>query len=231
MAAPVPARPDPQIRAAAARALGQLLEGNRRFVAGHPLPHVVTPAAREALVAGQHPVAVLLGCVDSRVPPEVVLDQGVDALLTVRTAGQSLAGVAVGSIEFGVRVLGLPLVVVMGHTGCGAVLAALSGNHPEGRLGDLTGEVASRLTEVVGDDPVRATGANLAGTVDALRSLGTLVTPDGHPAHVVGLLYDLGTGQVEVTDDDGLLDRGGSSSTSSGAGRRPPEEGPTSQSG
>jgi carbonic anhydrase len=192
-------------RARASAALQELLDGNQRFATGQPTPRVVTAADRERLVAGQDPLAVLLGCVDARVPPEVVLDQGVDALLTVRTAGQSLAGVAVGSIEFGVRVLGLPLVVVLGHTGCGAVLAALSGNHASGHLGDLTGEVASRLTEVVGHDPVRATGANAQATVDALRSLGTLVTPEGHPAHVVGLVYDLGTGEVDVLDDDGLL--------------------------
>lgn len=192
-------------RARAAAALQELLDGNRRFAAGRPMPRVVTDADRERLVTGQDPHAVLLGCVDARVPPEVVLDQGVDALLTVRTAGQSLAGVAVGSIEFGVRGLGLPLVVVLGHTGCGAVLAALSGHHAPGHLGDLTGEVASRLTEVVGHDPVRATGANVQATVDALRSLGTLVTPEGHPAHVVGLVYDLGTGEVDVLDDDGLL--------------------------
>ena len=100
--------------------------------------------------------------------------------------------------------LGIPLVVVLGHTGCGAVLAALSDDHPDGHLGELTGEVADRLLQVVGTDPVRATGANLAATVEALRSLDTLITPDGHPASVVGLLYDMGTGLVTVTDDAGL---------------------------
>jgi carbonic anhydrase len=127
-------------------------------------------------------------------------------LLTVRTAGQALAGVALGSIEFGVRTLGVPLVIVLGHTGCGAVLAAM-GYTPEdphgGHLGDLTGEVAGRLAEVVGADPLAATGANLGATVDALRRLGTLVTPAG-PAIVVGALYDMSTGLVRITDDAGL---------------------------
>jgi carbonic anhydrase len=190
--------------AVAADALRTLLEGNRRFAAGEPVDAVLTEARRAELVEGQAPVAVVLGCVDSRVPPEVVLDQGVGDLLTVRTAGQSLAGVALGSIEFGVRVLGVPLVVVLGHTGCGAVLAAMADHQPDGHLGELTGEVASRLTELVGDDPVRATGANLQATVDALRGLETLATPEG-PAWVVGLLYDLGSGEVTVTDDAGLL--------------------------
>lgn len=189
---------------AAREALQALLAGNARYLAQAPASGVVTPEHRAALLDAQTPRAVLLGCVDSRVPPEVVLDQGVGDLLTVRTAGQSLAGVALGSIEFGVRVLGIPLVVVLGHTGCGAVLAALSDDHPDGHLGELTGEVADRLQQVVGSDPVRATGANLAATVAALRSLGTLVTPAGDQAHVVGMLYDMGDGTVTVTDDAGL---------------------------
>jgi carbonic anhydrase len=189
----------------AKRALQALLDGNRRFSTGAPETHVVTPGEREALLAGQDPVAVVLGCVDARVPPEVVMDQGVGDLFTVRTAGHSLAGVALGSLEFGVRKLGVPLVVVMAHTGCGAVLAALSADPIEGHLGELTGEVAGRLARVVGDDPVRATGANLEATVEALRALGTLQTPDGDDAYVVGLLYDMATGKLSITDDGGLL--------------------------
>jgi hypothetical protein len=85
------------------------------------------------------------------------------------------------------------------------VLAALSADPIEGHLGELTGEVAGRLARVVGDDPVRATGANLEATVEALRALGTLKTPEGDDAYVVGLLYDMATGKISVTDDGGLL--------------------------
>lgn len=191
-------------RATARSALAEVVAGNRRFAGGATTARSLTEPERATLVEGQDPIAVVLGCVDARVPPELVLDQGVGELLTIRTAGQSLAGVALGSIEFGVRVLGVPLVVVLGHTGCGAVLAALSDDQADGHLGDLTSEVANRLHEVVGRDPVRATGANLDATVAALRSLGSLVTPAGDEAFVVGLLYDLATGQVTVTDDAGL---------------------------
>ena len=189
--------------ARAAAELTELIEANRRFAAGAPAGHRFTAEDRERLLAAQDPGAVVLGCVDARVPPELIFDQPVGRLLTVRTAGQALAGVALGSIEFGVRVLGVPLVVVLGHTGCGAVLAAMGTDHADGHLGDLTGEVAGRLVEVVGQDPLAATGANLGATVDALRRLGTLVTPEG-PALVVGLLYDMATGLVRVTDDAGL---------------------------
>lgn len=196
-----------QRRQEARDALLALVEGNGRFAAGTPSGSAPGPEQRAALVAGQHPRAVVLGCVDSRVPPETVLDQGVGDLLTIRTAGQSLSGVAMGSLEFGVRVLDVPLVVVLGHTHCGAVLAAISENHATGYLGDLIGEIAERLIDIVGDkDPLTATGGNLGATVDALRRFD-LRSSEGDPAHVVGLMYDIATGEVEVRDDAGLLDR------------------------
>ena len=189
---------------AAPDALRILLEGNRRFAEGTPVNPAVDTAQRAALLAAQHPIATLLGCVDSRVPPELIFDQGLGDLLTVRTAGQSLAGVALGSIEFGVRVLGVPLVVVMGHTGCGAVAAALSEFRHDGHLGELTGEVADRLSSHLGGDPIEATAGNVEATVDALRNIPTLRLPDGTTPTVVGLLYDMGLGTVSVLDDGGL---------------------------
>lgn len=189
---------------AAAEALRTLVEGNRRFVDGDMLIHSVSVEQRIEDLEKQEPIAVVIGCVDSRVPPEVVLDQGVGDVLTVRTAGQALSGVALGSIEFGVRALGVPLVVVLGHTNCGAVLAAIQGENITGYLGELIGEVAVRLVDLVGDDPVKATGGNLQATVDTLRALGTLEY-EGQPAHVVGVLYDMSTGRVSVEDDAGLL--------------------------
>lgn len=185
-------------------ALVSLLAGNERFAAGEPLDATDT-SRRAALVDGQAPKAIVLGCVDSRVPPEVVFGQGVGDLLTVRTAGQSLSGVAVGSLEFGTHVLDAPLLVVLGHTGCGAVLAAIAEDHPTGYLGELIGEIAERLIDIVGDkDPMTATGGNLDATVDALRRFD-LRSSEGDPVHVVGAMYDLATGKVTVHDDDGLL--------------------------
>ncbi|MFF5781818.1 carbonic anhydrase [Streptomyces virginiae] len=91
---------------------------------------------RRELVGGQHPFAVVLGCVDSRVPPELVFDQGLGDLLTVRSAGEVLDEAVVGSVAYGVLELGIPLVVVLGHQACGAVAAAV---HAETGQGELPG--------------------------------------------------------------------------------------------
>ncbi|OEJ29207.1 carbonic anhydrase [Streptomyces agglomeratus] len=106
-------------------ALRELAVGNRRwrtFKQRHPHE---TPPVRQALVSGQNPFAVVLGCVDSRVPPELVFDQGLGDLMTVRSAGEVLDEAVLGSIAYGVLELDVPLIMVLGHQGCGAVSAAV----------------------------------------------------------------------------------------------------------
>ncbi|MEU6314972.1 carbonic anhydrase [Streptomyces sp. NPDC047014] len=106
-------------------ALGELVAGNGRWRTYHELHPDQTRTVRRTLVAGQHPFAVVLGCVDSRVPPELVFDQGLGDLLTVRSAGEVLDEAVLGSIAYGVLELRIPLVVVLGHQSCGAVAAAV----------------------------------------------------------------------------------------------------------
>jgi len=106
-------------------ALERLIAGNSRFVAGDRDPSRVTLARREALAEGQAPFAAVLGCADSRVPFEIVFDQGLGDLFAVRVAGNIATPTQVGSVEFAVHVLGTPLVVVLGHTGCGAIQATI----------------------------------------------------------------------------------------------------------
>ena len=112
----------------ATEALQRLREGNRRFVAGTrgrgPIEH---RRRRGELVGGQAPFAIVLGCSDSRVPPEVIFDQGLGDLFTVRVAGNVVTPTQLGSIEFAAEAFGARLVVVLGHSMCGAVLAALRG--------------------------------------------------------------------------------------------------------
>ena len=194
-------------RLRAQKALRELVVGNEAFANGDAVGQIGPNPILEQRSAPQNPKAVVIGCVDARVPPEIVLGQQAGDLLTVRTAGQSLSGVALGSLEFGTQVLGVPLVVVLGHTNCGAVLAALSGDGDatvSGNLEELIGEVAARLVNVMGKDPIKATGGNVAETVSALREVGTLVHK-GEPAWVVGLVYDLDTAKLKVIDDAGLF--------------------------
>ena len=111
---------------AARQALERLQEGNRRFVAGRPgLGAAADEARRNELVEGQAPFAAILGCSDSRVPAEIVFDQGLGDLFVIRVAGNIVAPSLVGSVEFAADKLGTRLVVVMGHSGCGAVQATL----------------------------------------------------------------------------------------------------------
>lgn len=110
----------------ALEALQRLREGNRRFASGvRSLDTLLTHARRSEFVAGQEPFAVILGCSDSRVPVEIIFDQGLGDLFVIRVAGNIVAPSQIGSIEFAAERFGTPLVVVLGHTGCGAVRATL----------------------------------------------------------------------------------------------------------
>lgn len=118
--------PAPRHRPAApAQALRELAAGNRRWrTLRQRHPHE-SAAVREALTTGQHPFALVLGCIDSRVPVELVFDQGLGDLMTVRSAGQVLDEAVLGSVAYGVLELDIPLVMVLGHQSCGAVTAAV----------------------------------------------------------------------------------------------------------
>jgi carbonic anhydrase len=153
-------------------ALARLLEGNRRFVAGAPL-HPGRDAARRAeLAGGQAPFAIVLGCADSRVPPEVVFDAGLGELFVVRVAGNTASDAAVlGSVEYAATALACPLLLVLGHEACGAVGAAVDaieeGAAAEGSIADAIAPIVSVVEELAGREPALA-GERLAG--EAVRA-------------------------------------------------------------
>ncbi|WP_265445992.1 carbonic anhydrase [Flexivirga meconopsidis] len=133
------AEPTPQ------QAWDELVAGNNRFVTDdvrHPNQDI---ARRHLLEAGQKPKAILFGCGDSRVASEIIFDQGLGDLFVVRTAGHIIDNAVLGSIEFGVGVLGVPLIVVLGHDSCGAIKATLdsaqSGDMPGGFVRDIVERV------------------------------------------------------------------------------------------
>jgi carbonic anhydrase len=188
--------------------LRALVEGNKRFVSGQ----VAAPRRRAldfaAMARGQSPEAVILGCADSRVPPEIVFDQGVGDLFVVRVAGNvvSTMGVVVkGSIEYAVAELDAPLIMVLGHSGCGAVKAALAHIESSDRvpgairgLVDLLRPVVARVKNQPGDPLENAIRANVVSGVERLRGLAPILAPavEQGRLQVVGAVYDLRSGAV-----------------------------------
>jgi carbonic anhydrase len=122
-------------------ALAKLKEGHGRFLAGKAKARSVGPTELAKLAKGQEPFAVILACADSRVPPELLFDQGLGDLFVIRVAGNVTGTSILGSIEYAVDHLHVPLVVVLGHESCGAVKAAIEDVDPDGNLGFLLREV------------------------------------------------------------------------------------------
>ncbi|PZF93977.1 carbonic anhydrase [Micromonospora deserti] len=187
-------------------ALAELLAGNRRFVSGQPVHgHDVTAAAATAS-GDQQPYAVLLGCIDSRVPLEAIFDQTFGSICVIRTGGHVLDRAVLGSIEYVVGELGVPLVMVLGHERCGAVASAVAalraGRRPGGSLAHLVDQIAPAVTEVGVDDPQvhpMAVRRHVLRTVAALRADDLLAEPvAAGRVDVVGALYDLATGEVAL---------------------------------
>src|SRR3954447_12993305 len=116
------------------QALAKLIEGNRRYAQNKEQHPDETMARRKELENEQHPFAVILSCADSRVPPELIFDQGLGDLFVIRVAGNIADGAVLGSIEYAVEHLGTKLILVLGHENCGAVSAAVAGENASGHL-------------------------------------------------------------------------------------------------
>ena len=199
-------------------ALERLREGNRRFAADLRSLEVLASRARRAdLLGGQQPFAIVLGCSDSRVPAEIVFDQGLGDLFVIRVAGNIVAPSQVGSVEFAATRFGTPLVVVLGHSQCGAIAATLEElRQAAGTRSRNLRSIVNRIrpsveallaTELRHDTDAlarEAVKANVRASVDQLRHgseiLEELVA--GGSLRIVGAEYSLDTGLVEFHDDD-----------------------------
>jgi carbonic anhydrase len=200
----------------AREALRQLREGNRRFVSGDGVGGGSTDQARRAeLVSGQEPFAIVLGCSDSRVPAELIFDQGFGDLFVIRVAGNIVARSQLGSIELAVEEFGTRLVVVLGHSTCGAILATLAElERPSVRRSQALRSIVDQIrpsvepllrTELRQDRDAlvrHAVRANVRASVDRLRHgsriLERLIADEG--LLVVGAEYSLETGVVDFFD-------------------------------
>jgi carbonic anhydrase len=188
-------------------ALDLLMAGNVRYSSGMP-EHRNTGIDRIAETAtGQSPFAIVLACADSRVPAELVFDRGVGDIFVVRVAGNTSGAFQAGSIEYAVEHLGTPLIVVMGHTSCGAVGAAASGAEVHGNIGAILAPIAPAIQEAkaAAPDASPTEVAGLAVRYNVMRSMNDLILSSpaiasgvqGGSVRMVGAVYDLSTGRVE----------------------------------
>jgi carbonic anhydrase len=180
------------------QALRALRDGNARYVRGEAGCLARDAGRRGEIAAGQHPRAAILGCSDSRVPPELVFDQGLGDLFVIREAGNTADELTQGSLEYAVEHLGVRLIVVLGHERCGAVQAALGEGTLRGHVGLLVGRIRELIPKAGPaldlDTLVRT---NVAHAVDVLRHSEPLLAHTGD-LKVVGARYDLDTGEVEL---------------------------------
>ena len=195
-----PRRPSP------GAALAMLKKGNADFLAGKPIPIDTNGRRRLQIAKGQEPFAILVSCSDSRVPPEVLFGRGLGELFIVRNAGNTDDTAAMGSIEYAVAELKVPLIVVMGHERCGAVAAALSvvekNSQYPGSIGRMVEPIVPAVltARVAGGDWLDASvRANVMRTVTRLRTASEPLLLDPLKAgklKIVGAYYDLDDGRV-----------------------------------
>ena len=185
------------------QALGRLLEGNKRFVAGTPHHPGHITDIRRGLVNGQEPLAAVLTCADSRVPPVDVFDQGLGDLFVVRVAGNLINDHILGSIEYAVSHLHTPLVMVMGHSSCGAVTAVAQGVKLSGHIASLTPPIDTALKRAKGQEGDLVNNAAKELAMSTAKQIALSEPIIGDMVHenkvlVVASYYDLDTGEVNL---------------------------------
>lgn len=184
-------------------ALQRLMDGNERFSQEkRSFPDQSRLRLQEVAIA-QFPFAAMLGCADSRVPVEIVFDQGLGDIFTVRVAGNVVTPHAIGSIEYAVAELGAQLIVILGHENCGAVKAAIKGEPLPGRIGTFVEDIrpaVERVRNNPGDIVNNSVIANVQLQVEELKQNSVLLTQlvGQKKLKIVGARYDLDTGLVTI---------------------------------
>ncbi|MEH2466784.1 carbonic anhydrase [Nostoc sp.] len=183
-------------------ALQKLMEGNQRFVQHQPQYPDQSALRLQEVAQAQHPFATILSCADSRVPAEIVFDQGIGDIFDVRIAGNIATSEAIGSIEYAIVLLGSPLLMVMGHERCGAVTAAVQNQSLLGDIGTFVKAIKPAVEKVKdqsGDAVENAVVANVQYQLERLKR-SQLLTEQVRSGKlkIVGGRYDLDTGKVSI---------------------------------
>jgi carbonic anhydrase len=202
---PAPGAPPPPNAIAPADAMKRLMDGNARYAANKPNERDFS-SGRAARVQGQYPIAAILSCADSRVAPELAFDQGPGELFVVRVAGNIASPELLASLEYGVQFLGAPLILVLGHTGCGAVDAAIKVLKTKATLpGHLPGLIAAIKPAVIAAQKTQsgnlldnAVTENVRRQVAQLKRSPPIVQKlyESKKLDIVGGVYDLATGKI-----------------------------------
>lgn len=197
-------------------ALKRLMDGNQRFASDRPAAKNLGDARRKELTKGQHPFAVVLSCSDSRVPPEHLFDQGLGDIFVVRTAGNTIDKISIGSIEYGIEHLHAPLLLILGHQQCGAVQAAMEsygkpqkvkGSHGKDSIGEIINKIMpavkqARNSAQPGDVLDHAIQGNMRNVYSELMKKSPVVKEliRSGKLKVVLAEYYLESGEVKILD-------------------------------
>ena len=191
-----------RIITAGEQALLELIVGNERYVTGKPVHPNQSIDRRQEAVEGQNPFAAIITCSDSRVPPEILFDQGIGDLFVIRVAGNIAGDSVIASAEIAAENLNVPLLMVLGHTGCGAVTAAIQGGGAPGRIGWLCEAIhpaVERARRRPGDLLDNAVAANVTLTIERLYKSEILSgLAKENRLKIAGAVYNLNSGLVEV---------------------------------
>jgi carbonic anhydrase len=182
-------------------ALQELMAGNRRFAAGQMTSvSQDLKALKEHTVEKQEPFAAVLACADSRVPVELVFDQTIGHLFVARVAGNVVSAEIIASLEYGVAVLGVKALLVLAHTGCGALKAAMKADTVPGQISSLYKDLRPAV-EKSGGDLAKAIEANAKVQADLLRTSSTVIRDavKANKLKVASGVYDLASGKVTVS--------------------------------
>jgi carbonic anhydrase len=196
----IPAQAPAQINLNPDTALMQLMDGNKRFISGRmTIQEQNVAALRRSVVDKQEPFAAVLSCADSRVPVELVFDQSIGRIFVTRLAGNVVTPEIIGSLEYGAAVLGAKVVLVLGHSGCGAVKATIQGEEVPGQISTLFPHIQPAVLQA-GSDLAAATKANARIQATLLREASTVVSrlAKENKIKVVAGYYELSTGAVEL---------------------------------
>ncbi|WP_094603179.1 Carbonic anhydrase [Sporomusa silvacetica DSM 10669] len=185
------------------QALEKLIAGNRRYVTEKYAKADIGFNKRAELIKGQQPFAIILGCSDSRIPPEIVFDQGLGQLFVVRTAGQVVDAVVLGSIEYAVEHLDVRLILVLGHQDCGAVKAALENKQGPVHIASILQSIAPAVETAknrTGELLLNAIKANIEFTVEKLQSTSPILKKAimRKGLQIIGAIHNICDGSVTL---------------------------------